>query len=41
LVQKLEGDAATGFLSVSPDGRSLLFAEYKLESHIMVVKGFE
>jgi eukaryotic-like serine/threonine-protein kinase len=41
LVQKLEGDASPGFLSLSPDGRSLLFAKYKLESHIMVVKGFE
>jgi eukaryotic-like serine/threonine-protein kinase len=41
LIEKLNGEVAVGLLSVSPDGRFLLFTKYKLESHIMVVKGFK
>jgi serine/threonine protein kinase/Tol biopolymer transport system component len=41
LIEKLNEYVASGLLSVSPDGRFLLFTKYRLESHIMVVKGFK
>jgi len=41
LIEKLNENVASGLLSVSPDGRFLLFTKYRLESHIMVVKGFK
>jgi Tol biopolymer transport system component len=40
LVHTLETDPAPGLLSVSPDGRFVLFGRYRLDSHVMIVRGF-
>jgi len=40
LVLRMEGMAPPGFLSVSPDSRYLLFTKYKVDSHVMIVRGF-
>jgi serine/threonine protein kinase len=40
LAYSLESETAPGLLSVSPDGRFLLFDRYELDSHAMVVRGF-
>ena len=39
-VHQLEDDPPPGLLSMSPDGRFLLFTKYKYDSHVMVVNGF-
>jgi Tol biopolymer transport system component len=40
LIHRFEGVAPPGFLSVSPDGKYLLFTRYKVDSHVMIVHGF-
>jgi len=40
LIKTLDSDPAPGLLSISPDGRSLLFARLQVDSNIMIVRSF-